>query len=51
MRACRYAGVPFTTAHGITWGPVVESWALAAESAEIAAEEALAKRAQRQAGR
>jgi len=51
MRACRYAGVPFTSAHGLTWGPLIEAWALCAESAEQEAEAALAKQAQAKAGR
>jgi len=51
MRATRYAGVDFCRAHGLTWGPIVEAWALAAESAEHEAEDELTKRAQAKAGR
>jgi hypothetical protein len=51
MRACRYAGVDFCAAHGLSWGPIVEAWALAAEAAEGEAEAELVKRAQRKAGR
>lgn len=49
MRATRYAGVDFCRAHGLTWGPIVEAWALAAESAEQAAESDLMKQAERKA--
>lgn len=48
MRACRYAGVDFCAAHGLAWGPVVEAWALAAESAEHEAEAELMRRASKE---
>lgn len=51
MRACRYAGVDFCAAHGLSWGPIVEAWALCAESAEQEAEAEAMKRAQQKAGR
>lgn len=45
MRACRYVGEPFCGANRIAYGPIVEAWALAAESAEHEAEAELHRRA------
>lgn len=49
MRACKWAGEPFCAAHGIAWSPIVEGWALIAESAEHEAEAELHKRAHKAA--
>jgi hypothetical protein len=38
MRACRYLGVNFCEVTGIPYGPLVERWAWAAETAELEAD-------------
>lgn len=45
MRACRYLNEPFCQALGIEFSPIVEEWALIAESAENEAEAEMTKRA------
>lgn len=50
MRACRYVGTDFCRAHGITYGPIVEQWALIAEAVEAEAEAEMIKQARENRG-
>jgi len=45
MKACAYVGEPFCQAQGLTYGPIVEAWALTAMGAEHEAEAYHAKKA------
>lgn len=51
MRACAKIREPFCQAHGIAYGPIVETWALMAEQAENWAENKAHERAMRAASR
>lgn len=50
MRRCRYLGERFTDYYRIDPGPIIDTWATIAESAEIEAQNALMEKAQREAG-